>query len=363
MHVVRQFYPMIGGMENFVYLLSTQQIRQGDEVTVLTLDRNFMNNEKLPAEDEHHQIKIIRISYLGINRYPVAFSATRFIKDFNILHIHGVDFFVDYLAMMKPFHQKKIVLHTHGGFFHTRWGFWFKKIFFNTITRFTVNRIDKVIAISNNDFFPFRKLTKNVVQIENGIDFDIYQQPKKLIRDTLITVGRIDTHKRIDLLIKITLKLHEMGYPATLRIIGPDWKGLKDGLAKLIPKDKKDFITFVGPVDDRQLVDEYASAHLFLSASEYEGFGLTAVEAMASGTPVVLNDIDSFRIFLENREFGGIAKFRNIEETANVIGRFLDLPEDEYHRLSKHARKYAENYSWPKIESKIRDVYKEVLSG
>jgi len=353
---------MIGGMENFVYLLSVYQLKQGDDVTVLTLNRNFMTNEKLEPEGEYQQIKIKRIPYLGINKYPLAFSALRHLNGFDIIHVHGVDFFIDYLAFTKVFHRKKLILHTHGGFFHTRWGYMFKKVFFNTVTRFTVNRCNKVIAISNNDFRPFSRLTGKIVQVENGIHFENYQKSKHIETGTLLTVGRIDIHKRIDQLIKITLILNEKDINSKLRIVGPDWKGMKDDLLKIIPEKHKESIIFVGPVDDEKLTQEYAKAHLFLSASEYEGFGLTAIEAMASGTMVVLNDIDSFRVFLENKEFGSIANFSDLEKTADQIAKYLALPESEYQKRSDQARKYAESYSWAKIESRIRDVYNEVLN-
>ena len=361
LHIVRQFYPMIGGMENYVYLLSIYQIKRGDEVSVLTLDRDFMTGKKLPASDTHDNINIIRIPYLGIKKYPLAFSAIRNLKGYDIVHIHGVDFFVDYLALFRFFHRKKMILHTHGGFFHTRWGYWFKKIFFNTVTRVTVNLCDRVIAISNNDYQPFSGLTKKIVQIENGIHYDQYQSPKQVTQGTLVTVGRIDIHKRIDLLIKVTLNLIEKGYDVKLRIVGPDWKKMQAGLEKIIPADKKDKIIFAGPVDDQQLLQEYIGAHVFLSASEYEGFGLTAVEAMASGTPVVLNNIDSFRVFLENKNFGSIAEFINVEDTALKIEKFINLNDQEYQLVSDEARKYAANYSWKTIEDRIREVYLDVL--
>ncbi|MCB0805053.1 MAG: glycosyltransferase family 4 protein [Bacteroidales bacterium] len=362
LHVVRQFYPMIGGMENYVYLLSIHQIASGDEVTVLTLDRNFMTNEKLPSSGLHDGIQIIRIPYLGINKYPIAFSAIRFVKGYDIVHIHGVDFFVDYLAFTRFLHRQRIILHTHGGFFHTRWGYWFKKIFFNTVTRVTVNLTDRVIAISNNDYKPFAGLTKKIVQIENGIHYDQYQSPKSVKKGTLLTVGRIDIHKRIDLLIKVTLTLIDRGHDVTLRIVGPDWKKMQSDLEKLIPKDKKDKIIFTGPVDDAQLLQEYVHAEVFLSASEYEGFGLTAVEAMASGTPVVLNNIDSFRVFLENKDFGSIAEFKDVEATATKIENFITLDQNKYRLVSGQAREYASNYSWKTIEKRIREVYLNVLN-
>ena len=362
LHIVRQFYPMIGGMENFVYLLGIHQLKAGHEVTVLTLDRNFMTNEKLPPADDHDGIKINRIPYFGINKYPLAFSTIKYLKGYDIVHVHGVDFFIDYLAATKFIHRKKLILHTHGGYFHTKWGFYIKKIFFQTVTRFSVHFCNKVIAISDNDYSIFRKLTKKIILIENGIDTDRYTRPKEVVNGRLITVGRIDTHKRVDNLIRVLIELNRSGVDASLRIIGPDWKGLKDDLVKLIPAELAEKVIFVGPVDDDTLAEEYAKAHLFLSASEYEGFGLTAIESMSSGTPTILNDIDSFRVFLKDKDFGQIVQFSQIKETSSAIACFIKLPKEKYAEISKNARAYADNYAWKKIEKKIFNVYKDILN-
>ena len=353
---------MIGGMENFVYLLGIHQLKSGHQVTVLSLDRNFMTNEKLPPTDSHDGINIIRIPYFGINKYPLAFSTIKYIKGYDIVHVHGVDFFIDYLAITRFIHRKKLILHTHGGYFHTTWGYYIKKIFFQTITRFSILFCSKVIAISDNDYSLFRKLTKKIILIENGIDTDRYTRAKEVVNGRLITVGRIDVHKRVDNLIRVLIYLNQSGTDASLRIIGPDWKGLKNDLVKLIPKELAEKVIFVGPVDDDTLAEEYAKAHLFLSASEYEGFGLTAIEAMSSGTPTILNDIDSFRVFLKDKEFGEIVQFSHIEKTSSAIAKFINIPNEKYVKISNAARTYAENYAWKKIEKKIYHVYENVLN-
>ena len=361
-HIVRQFYPMIGGMENFVYLLGTHQIMAGHEVTVLTLDRNFMTNEKLAHECVHDGIKIIRIPYLGSKKYPLALSALKYVGPFDFVHIHGVDFFIDYFALTKFIHRKKIILHTHGGYFHTRWGYWIKKVFFHTVSRTSIKFCDQVIAISDNDYSIFKKITNRIVLIANGIDTSRYQLPKKVETGRLISVGRIDVHKRVDNVIKTCIRLQEKGLDTSLRIIGPDWKGMKKDLEKLIPSTMADKISFTGPVDDQTLSEEYSKAHFFMSASEYEGFGLTAIEAMSSGTPTILNDIDSFRAFLKDKDFGKVVKFSDIDSTADSLAKFINMPTEEYNKISNKARLYADNYSWKKIEKKISEVYNKVVS-
>lgn len=362
LHIVRQFYPMVGGMENFVLSLSTQQIENGHQVSVLTLNRNFMNNKKLPKREVVNGISIIRIPYFGSKKYPLAFSCIKYLKGYEIVHIHGVDFFIDYLSVTKMFHKSKLIIHTHGGYFHTTWGLGFKKVFFNTISRFTFKFCNKTIAISSNDYTIFNKITNKIVLIENGVNVEKYKIQKDIVKGTLLTVGRIDVHKGVDNLIKVLIHLNNNGVKSTLRIVGPDWKGLKSKLEEGIPTKYKDKIIFVGAVNDDELILEYAGAHLFVSASEYEGFGLTAIEAMSSGTIVVLNNIESFNSFLDGKNFGKIVDYNNISEAAEAIKDFLQINNSEYMKLSNDAREFASHYSWVNIEKEIFKVYLEIVS-
>ncbi|MDO6575127.1 glycosyltransferase family 4 protein, partial [Staphylococcus pasteuri_A] len=88
------------------------------------------------------------------------------------VHVHAVDFFIDFLSFIRTSKKQKLILSTHGGFFHTQYASKLKTIFFNTVTRFTLKRVDLVLACSNNDFNVFSKIVpkEKLVLIENGVD-------------------------------------------------------------------------------------------------------------------------------------------------------------------------------------------------
>ena len=151
LHVVRQFYPMVGGLENYVLHLVREQSRQGFDISVLTLNRNYLTGEKLmPRETMKNSIEVIRIPYWGSKKYPLAFKVLKHIREFDLIHVHGVDFFADFLALTSRLHRKKMVLTTHGGFFHTPWASGLKKVYFKTITRQTLKAFSRIIACSKN---------------------------------------------------------------------------------------------------------------------------------------------------------------------------------------------------------------------
>jgi len=359
LHIVRQFYPMIGGLENYVFHLAKQQINIGHEVTVLTLNKSFVNNSIYPNNELISKINIIRISYFGSQRYPIALSVLKHLKYYDIIHVHAIDFFADYLALTKIFHKKKLIITTHGGFFHTKKNSFLKKIFFQSITRCTLKKYSAIIACSSNDFNTFSKISKNVTLINNGVDVEKYSRvSKKIENGTLVTIGRIDSHKGIDKLILTISKLIEKGINVKLEIVGPDSRNLIPHLHQIAINSKvENIVKFVGKVEDVELTKIFSKAHLFISASTYEGFGIAAVEAMASGTLCILNNIPSFSEILGTNEFGRIVNFENIDEVVQNIESLLNMSETEYNVLSQKARIYAENYNWNEISKKITNLY------
>jgi hypothetical protein len=81
-HVVRQFYPAIGGFESVVWELATRQAGEGHTVRVITLDRLFKTDKpaKLAARETIAGIEIIRIPFVGSSRYPIAPAGMRSIS-------------------------------------------------------------------------------------------------------------------------------------------------------------------------------------------------------------------------------------------------------------------------------------------
>lgn len=116
--VVRQYPPGRGGLEDVVSSLSRELLQRGFRVRVVTLDRLFSDPGKtLPAREVIDGVEVVRVPYRGSSRYPLAFSAFRHIRDADLVHVHGVDFFFDALALGRFLHGAPMVATTHGGFF------------------------------------------------------------------------------------------------------------------------------------------------------------------------------------------------------------------------------------------------------
>jgi len=364
LQIARQFYPSVAGVEKFVQDLSRHLIRRRHQVAVITLNRCFYMDGILPAKDIVEGVQVYRIPYWGHQRFFLAPSVLKFVGDYDLLHVHNIDFFLDFLVLTRWWHRKPIVLSTHGGFFHTKTLTAVKKLYFNTVTRWTINGADIVIADSDHDRELFSRITKKVVQIDNGIDFSGFSDiTKSPIPGLLVYVGRLVSNKRVDNLIK-ALPFIRNKYPdARLIIIGADFEGIGSALKRLAETlGVAESVTFTGIVNQEDLRDYLARAHLFLSASEYEAFGISILEAMASGTVPVVNDINPLRGFVRHGETGFLTDFSAPEAAARVIVEALTLDYNALRIIGKRAQEEAQKYAWEKVVLQFEQVYESILS-
>lgn len=364
LQIARQFYPSVGGVEKFVQDLSCYLIQRGHHVAVVTLNRCFYQEGILPSKGIVEGIEVYRIPYWGRQRFFLAPDVLRFVKDYDLVHIHNVDFFLDFLALTKGWHRKPIVLSTHGGFFHTRRLAFLKRWYFNLVTRVSVKATDVVVADSDHDRILFSPITDRIVQIDNGIDFSGFSDIVKThVPGLLVYVGRLASNKRVDNLIRAFALVRAMYPGARLIIIGADFEGIQPNLEQLaenlgVAAD----VTFTGVISQEQLRHYLAQAHLFLSASEYEAFGISVLEAMSCGTVPVVNHIPAFRQFIRSGETGFLVDFSDPEVTARVIIETLTMDLDLLLSLGKRAQGEAQKYAWGKVILQFEQVYHEIIS-
>lgn len=136
----------------------------------------------------------------------------------------------------------------------------------------------------DNRFYPVSESSRQMIR--NRLGFS---------GKTVLALGRLATNKGYDLLIDGFSVLAERVPEARLRLaLGGEnmdaqeaaiLQKLKDQIAELGLSDRVEFSSFI---PDEDLPDYYRAADLFVLSSRYEPFGMTAVEAMASGTPTVV---------------------------------------------------------------------------
>ncbi len=350
-HVVRQYYPSVGGFEEVVKNLCKEQKSAGYDPYVVTLNRYFKAlDQTLSAYEEIDGIKVIRIPFCGSARYPIAPSVLKHISDADLVHVHAIDFFYDFLALTKVFHRKKLVVTTHGGFFHTRYASTFKKLFFNTVTKFSSTFYHKVIASSENDGEIFKTIIHagKLVTIENGVDIDkLAIERKTEYPPTLMYFGRWSDNKGIFDTIDFFegLLKHDHSTVWSLIISGRPYDlNKKDITEYVIQKKLTDFVTITENPTEAELKELTLKATYFISMSKFEGFGIAPIEGMSAGLYPILNAIPPFKRLVGLTGHGVLVSADHDRAITEVMGHYHNQVFDLDAMQSKVA-----NYSWSRV--------------
>jgi alpha-1,3-mannosyltransferase len=364
-HVVRQFHPGVGGLENVVRELALTQVKAGKRVRVVTLDRLFNDpsGRKLPAREILDGIEIVRVPFFGSSRYPVAFSALRHLRDADLVHVHAIDFFFDYLAWTKPWHRRTLVVSTHGGFFHTAYAALLKRIWFQTVTRLSLRSYAGVAAVSASDFDRFAPLRQSgLVCIENGVDVSVFgDSSAKAFTKSILSLGRFATNKRLDRLI---------AFVGALRRDDPDWRlviagrpgdleadDLRTAISDAGLDGAVEVVVSPGKMAIRTLM---AKCSLFATASDYEGFGVAAIEAMSAGLVPLLSEISPFQRLHSLTGLGLILDYSDPDTAARRL--LQDMPDiaSNYSDLRAACIEAAKAYDWPRVYRDYSKLYDAV---
>jgi D-inositol-3-phosphate glycosyltransferase len=117
-------------------------------------------------------------------------------------------------------------------------------------------------------------------------------------------------------------------------------------------------VLFLGARDQDTLQYYYSAAEMVVMPSDYESFGMVALEAMACGTPVIASDVGGLAYLVRNGRTGYRVPARDAEALATKILRLL-TDEGLRRRIGQRAECWAESYAWPVIADRIEAVYDE----
>ncbi|MEN8192491.1 MAG: N-acetyl-alpha-D-glucosaminyl L-malate synthase BshA [Bacteroidota bacterium] len=242
---------------------------------------------------------------------------------------------------------------------------------FLPLVKFSIEESDGVTAVSR--FLKEQSITNYNIDYEieviyNFIDTKLYNiQPNELMRKNIAPNGeKILIHtsnfrivKRVTDTIRI-LELVKKEIPAKLVLVGdgPDRSECERLTREL---NLQDDVTFLGKQDGLEQI--LNCADMFLMPSQSESFGLSALEAMACGLPVVSSSVGGLPELIRHNETGYIAEFGDIKRMARYT---IDLLQNDkkYKIFSQNARKRSvENFDTDLIIPKYEKYYERILEG
>jgi alpha-1,3-rhamnosyl/mannosyltransferase len=149
------------------------------------------------------------------------------------------------------------------------------------------------------------------------------------------------------------------GTECELVIAGGDKGGRLDVLDAILRTRLTGRVHLVGHVEDEQMPALYSAARALLFPSLYEGFGLPALEAMASGTPVIASNTTGLAETVGDA--GLTIDPRSIEDMADAMERVLN-DDALRERLVAAGLDRAAEFTWARAAAATAGVYREALA-
>ena len=283
----------------------------------------------------------------------------------DVIHVHWPVPHVLFGIQMKYRWKIPMLLYIHGGEmkFLSRLPLPVRKFFIylmNKADYITVNSSFTKSLVESHGLKP----PVEIIPFGNPISEKLYPYRRKEAK-TILFVGRLIEEKGVDTLLHAFRLVRDVIPDAELRVVGDG--PLMDYLKKLT-KDLDLDVTFTGYKTGRDLEDEYLNASCFVLPSrsdkigQVETLGVTTIEAISYGLPVIASNLGGIPDVVKNGETGLLFNPGNYEELAQKIILVLEdesLARELVARGQKHIER---NFSWEMIVLKLEKLYKKLVS-
>ena len=218
----------------------------------------------------------------------------------------------------------------------------------------------QVISQSTADDLARRGIPRSAITvIYCGIDTAAYTpDATQRARTPLFAyLGRLKRYKRVDLILRAFARLREG--EARLEIAGAgDHRPALERLAASL--DLGERVRFLGRISEPDKVALLRRAWALVFTSPKEGWGITNLEAAASGTPVVASDSPGIRESVRHGETGFLVPHGDIEALAAAMQRIADAPP-LVESLGRAGRAFAETFTWERTADETEAHLQAVL--
>ena len=370
--VTSYFQPHIGGVETHVRELSARLRRRGVEVTVICA-----NTDGAPPREEIDGVQVIRVPPRGLFwKTPTMPGATEAVLagGFDLVHSH----LPPPLASWRAARASRRAKIPHVMTFHcdpeipTPLGALVVDAWRLTLGHSTLRRTDHLISTTAS-YASTSRLIWNYTPtvIPPAVDPEVFRPGAAAPRVSqklpgapgfrILFVGRLVEHKGIEQLIEAAALLPA---PAHLIIAGQgDRRADLERRARASRASSR--ISFLGRVDQGDLPDLYRACDVFAlpSVSRLEAFGIVALEAMASGLPVVASDLPGVREVVSDGKEGYLANPLDPAGFSQKLDALLSSPLRRA-RYGRNGRaKVLQEFGWDLVLERILAIYEELTAA
>ena len=369
LHVCRRYQPFVGGTEKYVHDLALAQLQAGHKVTIFTLDRDVTGPRRgLPRQETLDGLEVVRVPGRGSAKLAVTYRPdclVRAIRGHDVVHFHDLRFALTTGVLGASLARRPSLFHTHGLIFHSgsasKWKRFAIRFYFGPLLRLgrvecvASSEADRALLLRDAPYLDARTAT-----CPNAIPLSpLSSIARTPVPGRVVSIGRIVANKSLSNLIRALARIDDVDW--SLVLAGqPDPTELSRIEAEIDNLGLRDRVTFVLDFAEDALRPLLASAALAAFPSKGEGFGISLLEAMAAGVPVVANRIPAHEALLGEELADRLVDFESPEGASVAIRNVLEANESEIDALSERLRSRAADYDIARLKNQIDELYERL---
>ena len=361
--VAEDYYPQLGGVPEHVHHMAVELNRRGHIATVITSHMRGVRDD--PPFVQRVGTSVVIYANGGVSRVTAGWRLvgrlTELFRDgrFDIIHVHGG--LAPTFGLAAPLAAWKAGIPLVATF-HS----WFPRSAGYRLLRRPLQRMldrhDARIAVSEPVVQAMsRYFRADWEVIPNGVDLDYFHPNGRRPADSaargprLLFLARLEPRNGLSTVLDAMPRILRRFPDACLTVAGDGpWRGHYERRARSLGKSVK----FLGRVfSDRPT--HYSSADLYLCPTDRASFGVTLLEAMACGTPLVVADNVGFRSVVRDGAEAVIIPHNDPAIWADAtIALLADPPRRE--AMSRCGLVTASRFAWPRVADQTLAVYERV---
>jgi glycosyltransferase involved in cell wall biosynthesis len=334
-----------GGAEVYAHEIAKRWVRDGHSVTLFCgNDSESARNQTIDGVEIKRRGGTYLVYVWAFLYYMFHYRKT---VDVVIDCENGIPFFTP-LYVRKPIFL--VIHHIHQEVFREHLFFPFALLaqFLEGGIMPLVYRNRPIITVSESSKAAISKLqisrSSDIHIIHNGINNAAFQKDEKAPFPLFTYLGRLKAYKNIDIAVRAFGEIVKRYPKSRLYIVGEgeQSKPLKR-LVKKLDLDRN--IVFHGKVTEKEKAKILSKSWVMLQPSMMEGWGITVIEANASGTPVIASNVNGLRDAVIDGSTGVLVSPKNVAEMAQAMDEFVT---DEKYRslLARQAYIWSSHFDW-----------------
>ena len=228
-----------------------------------------------------------------------------------------------------------------------------------SVSDYTANDIVQHLKLSSHKICTIPNGVDNIFQSQEALTGKAFRQQSTLSNETccLLNVGSNNPRKNIITILKVVKHLHSQNFPVHFWKAGDDFTN--DQKKFISDHELDDCISYLGKPSKKTLIQIYNAADLLVAPSTYEGFGITVLEAMACGLPVISANVTSLPEVVGDAAI--LVNPLDVNSIAQSVEKIFTSSQVRDELIKKGAKRAAQ-FTWQNTAEQVAQTYESLLN-